>query len=294
MNFEIGRVLSTSWEMFKQRFWLLVGMVAIYFAIQAVSGTVFMMIMGGSMLAMGAAAGSMEPSGGMLGGIGVGMFLLLIVFYVGYIVIALMQQGSMTALATPIRRVSFGDALNVGFKTILTWLGLIGLFILAYVAFVAVTAGVAFVAADLGEILSLVLLIVIVPLAIWVGLRLSVIVPVVAVDGVTNPIAVVKRTWGMTSGNALRILVVYIVLTLVALAIFAVPFFLMFGAIAGAAMGGDPSGAAAAGAIGGVLIGLLLFIPAFLVYTVAATAVVASLHAEMSDTGAVEAEQTFS
>ena len=275
--------------MFKERFWVMVGMVAVYFVIQMVYGFIGMILLGGTFAALGAAAGGLE-SGAVAGGIGVGAIVMLIIFYVGYIVLMLAQQGSLMSLATPLRRLDFGEALKTGFRCVLPFFLVTLLLVVAYLAFALVAGGLSYL---IGEIAGTILALVMFPLIFWVGLRLSVLVPVIAVDGTHGPIDAIKRTWNMTAGKALGIFVVYLVIILIAIVLLAIPFFLMFGAVFGAMAGGDPSEAAVAGAIGGILLGFLAFIPAMLVYTVASTAIIASIHGEITDTRETDAQDTF-
>ena len=277
--------------MFKQRFWLMVGMGLLYFAIYMLFGVVAGSLLGGSMMAMTGAASGFDSPGAGLAGLGIGMILLMIVMYLGYFVILFAQQCAMTELATPLRRVRFGDALTGGLKGGLTFLGIVVLGILAYILFAIVSAllvGMMSLLGDVGAVLSVLLFLVILPLAIYVGLRLMVIVPVVAVDRVFNPITAITRSWEITRGHVLSAFVVYLVIIGVALALLVIPIVMIFGAIAGAASTGDPS-AAIASAIGA----LLLSIPLFLLYTIASIVIVASFHAELVGPATDELEDAF-
>jgi len=290
MGIDVSRVLATSWAMFKERFWVIVGMVAVYFVIQVMFQLVGTMVMGGSFAALRAAAGGFEEGDALMSGLGIGMIVFLVLYYVAYFVLLFAQQGSMMALATPLHRTDFGEALMVGLRCIVPFLLVTLLLGVIYGAVALVGVGLSMA---LGEWGVIAMLLVVIPVIVWLALRLSVIVPVIAVDGTRGPIDAISRTWAMTSGKALGILVVYLVLILVAILVFAIPLLLMVGPLMGLA-GGEPSGAAVAGAIGGVLLGALAFIPAYLIYSVASTAMIASIHAELTDAPASEAAETFS
>lgn len=290
MGLDVSRVLATSWSMFKERFWVIVGMVGVYFVIQIMFQLIGTMVMGGSLAALGATAGGFEESDALLGGLGVGMIVFLVLYYVAYFVLLFAQQGSMMALATPLQRTDFGEALMVGLRCIVPFLLVTLLLGVIYGAVALAGVGLSMA---LGEFGVFAILLVVIPVIVWLALRLSVIIPVIAVDGTRGPIEAISRTWAMTSGKALGILVVYLALILVAILVFAIPVLLMVGPLMGLA-GGEPSGAAVAGAIGGVLLGVLAFIPAYLIYSVASTAMIASIHAELTDTPANEAAETFS
>ncbi len=47
---------------------------------------------------------------------------------------------------------------------------------------------------------------------VWVMVRISLVAPVVMVDGERNPVAALKRSWGLTQGNAGRLLLFYALL----------------------------------------------------------------------------------
>lgn len=49
-------------------------------------------------------------------------------------------------------------------------------------------------------------------LGIWAWVRLSLVAPAVMVDGLINPIAAIKRSWQITEGNVLRLLLFYALL----------------------------------------------------------------------------------
>ena len=49
-------------------------------------------------------------------------------------------------------------------------------------------------------------------LGIWAWIRASLVAPAVMVDGLTNPLAALKRSWQITEGNVLRLLLFYALL----------------------------------------------------------------------------------
>ncbi len=290
MKVDIGRVFSTAWATIKERFWLLVGMVVVYFAIQAIFGMVFGGVIGGAVFAMGAGASGLDSPEMLLGGLGIGMIVLLFIFYLAIFVLMFAQQCSMSALATPLQRLQFGDAFGVGFKGGMTFLGIIFFLILGYIAFVVVAALLGVVLSFMGDAAPLIVAILFFPALVYLGLRFAVLVPVVAVDKVFNPIKALQRSWQITGGNVLAILVVYIAVSVVALALLGIPFLMMAGSFA-ALESGDAAGAM--GALGAVFGIFLLFIPLTIIYSIVTVTVTACLHAELSDTGTQNLEETF-
>ncbi|WP_299193513.1 glycerophosphoryl diester phosphodiesterase membrane domain-containing protein [uncultured Erythrobacter sp.] len=291
MSIDIGRVFSNTWEMIKQRFWLLLALWAVFFAVQIVFSIVFTIVGGGSIAALGAAAGG-GGDAALLGGLGIGAILLMIVFYVAYILIALAQQCSMSEMASPLDKPEFGQAFTNGFRAAPTLLGLFALLIAAYIGFAIVGLIVGFILAFLGDIGGLLFGLLAFAAIIYFAVRLSVIIPVIAVDKVRNPITAITKTWNMTAGKFLPILVIYLIMIGVALLVVGLPVFLMLGSIGAMAMGGDP--AAAGGAIMGVLGGFFLIFPLFIIFSIFSVTLVSCLHAEVTDSTAEKAQDTFS
>ena len=292
MAIDIARVFSQSWEMIKERWLLLLGMWLAFFVINIVYTMVGGGVIGGSMFALGAAAaGGLSDSEMLMGGLGIGGALMLIVFYIGSIVIIFAQQCAMAALATPLRRTPFGEAIGIGLKAGVTFIAIAILLAIAYLVFGIAYMLVAVVLSLLGSVGAILSVLLLIPVLLYFAVRLSVIVPVVAVDGTFNPIKAISRTWSMTSGNALPILAVYAVIIGIALILLGLPFFLMFGSLFAAEAGaGD---AAAVAAIGSMIGGFFLLVPMFLIYSVVAIVINTCLHAQMTDTQADEVAETF-
>ena len=291
MTIDIGQLFSRSWEVIKQRVWLLLGMYVLFFVIQIVFSGVLGVIMGGSAMAFAGVASGMDSPAGALGGLGVGFIVMMVVMYLGYFVIVFAQQCAMSALATPLRQTPFGDAIGIGFKGGLTFLLIVLLGILAYIGFVVVGMIVGFlfsVLGDIGGILVGLLFLLLIPGFIYLALRMAVLVPVVAVDRETGPILAITRTWALTRGHALSIFVIYLIMTGIALVLVAVPLLMIFGSLATIGETGDPTGAI------GALLGIsLLLIPLFLIYGIVSTVITACLHAAITDRYEEGVEDTF-
>ncbi len=292
MAIDIARVFSQSWEMIKERWLLLLGMWLAFFVINIVYTMVGGGVIGGSMFALGAAAaGGLGDSEMLMGGLGIGGVLMLIVFYIGSIVIIFAQQCAMAALATPLRRTPFGEAIGIGLKAGVTFIAITILLGIAYLVFALAYMLVAVVLSLLGSLGAILSVLLLIPVLLYFAVRLSVIVPVVAVDGTLNPIKAISRTWSMTSGNALPILAVYAVIIGIALILLGLPFFMMFGSLFAAEAGaGD---AAAVAAVGSMIGGFFLLVPMFLIYSIIAIVINTCLHAQMTDTQTDEVAETF-
>lgn len=286
---DVGRVFSISFAMFKQRFWLLLGMVLVFFAIQLAASTLIgLAVVGVGVAGMaGLGAGVDDPSA--ITGMGIGMIAMLVVFYGAYLVLLLAQQAAMVTVASPLEEPSFGAALTRGFKSAVPFFVIAVLLVLGYLA-LTLLMGLVLAATGAagagGGAMGIVVAVAFLPLLIFFACRFSVLIPVVAVDQVFNPIKAIRRSWSVTRGKVLSILLAligFIVLTLVA-------FGLPFGLLYGAAFGGQDFPVAGAGV---VLLVFLIFIPLFIFYTMFASAFTAVLHSEVSGGGAERLEEVF-
>lgn len=283
---DVGRVFSISFAMFKQRFWLLLGMVLVFFAIQLAASTVI----GIAVVAVGVAGvtglggGVDDPSA--IAGMGIGMIVMLVIFYGAYLVLLLAQQAAMVTVASPLEDPSFGAALTRGFKSALPFFAIAVLLVLGYLALTLLLGLAVAATGAAGGAMGIVLGIAFLPLLIFFACRFSVLIPVVAVDQVFNPVKAIRRSWSVTRGKVLSILLAmvgFIVLTLVA---FGVPFGLFYGAV----FAGQDFPALGAGVI---LLVFLVFVPLFIGYTMYASAFTAALHSEVSGGGAERLEEVF-
>lgn len=286
---DIGRVFATSWAMLRQRFWLLLGMFAVFFAIQMVGSMVL-----GIVLAIMGAAGAVSIGAGLddpaaITGMGVFLVLFMVLFYGAYLVLVLAQQAAMVTIASPLEDASFGNAMARGFKSALPFFVISVILGVGYFALGALVFGIAG-AAGLGGgtgggIVGIVLLLLFMPGIVYPGCRMAVLVPVVAVDQVFNPIAAIRRSWAVTQGRVLGIFLATLALGVLTLVVFGVPFGLIFGT----AVSGDPGS-------GTPLLLLLLpivFLPVFVVYVMFASSFMAALHNEVTGGGSERLEEVF-
>ena len=121
---DIGRVFSTSFAMFRQRFWLLLGMWLVFLVIQfAAAIAIFVGVIGMGLAGAAGLAGGLEDPAAFTG-LGIGMIAAIVVFYAGYIVILLAQQAAMVTIASPLEEPSFGGAMVRGFRSALPFFAL--------------------------------------------------------------------------------------------------------------------------------------------------------------------------
>jgi hypothetical protein len=287
---DIGRVFSTSVTMLRQRFWLLLGMLVVFFAIESAASVVLSvgLVVVGMAGALGLGAGLDDPTA--LGGLGIGMMLFFALFYAAYAVLLLAQQAAMVTLASPLEEPAFGTAMMRGFRSALPFFAISVLMLLGYalltVALIAVIGVSAAGGGATGGVIAVVLGLASLPLMIFLVCRFAVLVPVVAVDQVFNPIAALRRSWSVTRGKVLRILLALIGFVAVSLVMLGVPLALVVGII----YLGQGS---AAVSIVAVIIGIVLFIPITALFAIFISTFTAALHCEVTGGGAERLEEVF-
>lgn len=281
----IGRVFSTSFAMLRQRFWKLAGMWAVFFAIQ-IAGSIALGvgIVMMSLAGMDSLEGLEDTSA--IAGMGIGMLAMVVLFYGAYLVLVLAQQAAMVTLASPLEEPAFGPAMARGFRSALPFFAVAVVATAAYVALAvtvdAATGGEGGEGSEAGALVSLALL----PVAVYLACRFSVLVPVVAVDQVFNPLAALRRSWVLTRGKVLSILLALIALTALMAVGLGLPFLLVFSALPD---GGQDSAVSE----GVVLLGVLLIVLLFILVTMFAAAFSAALHSEVTGGGAERLEEVF-
>jgi hypothetical protein len=117
---------------------------------------------------------------------------------------------ALLALLRNDRKPTVGEAIAGGFTGLLPYIGaqLIVALGAALIAFVLIGAPMA---AGLAPVALLAIPVVLVLLA-YVTVKASLVVPVIAIEHVVNPIAVLRRSWMLTKGNSVRIFLFYLLL----------------------------------------------------------------------------------
>jgi hypothetical protein len=151
----------------------------------------------------------------------------------------LQMAGSlaMLTLFTDRTRPTVGDAIRQGFVGVLPYIGaqlLLGLGIgLVGGLLIAIVA-----ATGMPALLTLAIIILIAAI-IYLAIRTVLVAPAIAVEGIGNPVAALKRSWALTSGNTVRIalfflllVVAFVVITIMVTSIVGVIFALLLGSAA--------------------------------------------------------------
>lgn len=172
--------------------------------------------------------------------------------------------GSMSlfALLTDRGNPTVGEALSAGLKSMPSYIAAQLLAVLAASLAIGIPLGV--VSAMGGAAVSVLAVLVAMILIVYAAVKLSLIAPVIAIEGQRNPITAIGRSWQLTKGNSFRIVLFIALLILVIVIISA-----LVAGIVGlvlAAVGGAV--ATIGNAIVGALLNALLTV-VFLVVTVA-------------------------
>lgn len=282
----VGQLLSDTFGMVKARFGGLLGLWAVYFAMLMGVAVLFAVVVGTAGIAGLASVGEGNISG-LAGG---GIILGVIVFYLGYLLVAMAQYASLVTMASPLREPSFGDAFGTGLRAAPALLLLIVIMLIGYIILAIPLGLVAAALASLGGFGRLLTTLLVLGVMMWMGSRLAPLFAVIAVDGVRNPFTALARSWRLTSGHALTIfltLLVFVVILVVVGGIALIPSFGLLRSMA------DPTAiASGATALGGIGLLFVTFVILGVVFTIAYAALLAVIHGSLSNAageGVVEA-----
>jgi hypothetical protein len=184
-------------------------------------------------------------------------------------VLQLIGTLAMLTILTDKARPTVGEAIRIGAISTPSYfaaqflfaigIGLVGGLLLAIVAATGVAA---LVAVAVGMVFVLV---------IYAGVKTSLVAPLIAVEGILNPVAALKRSWALTKGNSVR-LAMFFALVMIA---FLVVMLIVVG-LAGALV------AVLAGAETGEIVGTVLSSAIGAVMTVYFVAIVAAAHRQLA------------
>lgn len=285
MEFSVGNVLSRTLAVIRERIWSLLGLWAIFFGISMVGSMIFGIVFAFVGTAAFASMASMGDSDGLggLAGLGAGMIVTMIVFYAGFIYLFTAQACSFASMGAPYERPLFGDALKKGFGAGLTMLAVTIVLLLLFGVFALVLGigiGIGIVGLPLFGIVPLLLL----PVWIYLGCRLSIVVPIATNEASRNPITVIKRSWQLTKGHVLQILLIVIVFTIIAMVLLGV-LFLPFVAMI--------ENVSTAAAIGSAIFGFIGFVVAAIIISVGQGVMTAVIHGMLTSTSDEQLGEVF-
>lgn len=286
MNVDIGRVFSNTLAMIKDRWLTMVGLWAAFLGLLIVYIFGFSALLGQVLAGIGASL--IDPT--MLqfalvsGGFSAGLIIVLVLFWLGYMAIFVGQYSAMVASASPLQQTGFGDAFARGLKGALTLIAVGILLFILYLIFALILALVGRILALLGPAAGILLMILLIPAGIYIACRFSMLIPAVVVEKVYNPIKAIDRSWEITKGKVLGIFLTLLAYSLL-LAVVVVPSVYGIGALIESAPPGEDG-------LRAIFVFLFMLVLYFAVL-IANSAMIASLHAEISDTQATEFSKAF-
>lgn len=199
-----------------------------------------------------------------------------------FVIIGVAQAIGMLALLTLLtdaRRPTVGEAIAHGTRGFFSYLGAQILLVAALmlVAGLLIGLGVA-IAGTSGAMLTGLAAFII---GLYLFIKFSLVTPVIAIDGILNPVRVLQRSWQLTKGNSLRLLGFYALL-FVAMGVLSAVVTMVVGVLF-AAMGGQ------AELIGNGLFAALLNA----VFVVVFLGVLAGIHRQLSGPSPAKISTTF-
>ncbi len=140
-------------------------------------------------------------------------YISVLPFALPMAVVQMIGSLAIVTLFTDRTRPTVGQAIKQGAIGLLPYIGaslLLGMAIGVIGGIVAAAA-----LATGSKLLAVLVFTVLIVVMIYIGIRLSLIAPVVAVERVRNPVTVLSRSWALTQGNAGRILLFMLLVLIV-------------------------------------------------------------------------------
>lgn len=256
----VGQVISDTFGTVKARFGQMLGLWAIYFGITI--GLFIVFAIGMATLGMASLAALSESNPFAVGG---GFVVFLVLFYLGYLLVAMAQYASLIQMASPMDRPTTGDALSGGWRSAPALLLLLVVLALGYFAAALVFGVVGAALSATSDAVGMLLTVLLVAAIVWLACRLFPLFAVVAVDGVRNPFAAIARSWRLTRGHALTIFLALLVFVVILVVVCGLALLPSFGLLASMA---EPGFAETEAALASGIVSFFLLLLGLLVVSV--------------------------
>lgn len=289
MEVSVGGIVSNTFGVVKERFGVLIGTWFVYFAIQMVFSIVLLAGLGAS---VGLAAGNLENPAAF-GSFGIGMILMVIIFYLAYFLIYCAQNASLNALASPLQQIGFGDAFGVGLRSALPLLGVMVILAIGYLIGGSVLGLVFGLLSFMGRIGSVIGGLAMVVIILYLASRLAIIFPTIAVEGVRNPLTAIARSWNLTRGKALPIFLATLIYGGIVVVLCGIALLPVIGTFTAMTTSVELGGAAPAAAIGSMVYIFFAFVTIFVLISISAAAFQSVIHAQVSGSTGENFSETF-
>lgn len=220
---------------------------------------------------------------GMFGKVMPYLLLLMLIQSVGNL--------SLLGLLTDRTRPTVGQAIGSAVRNLPSLIGAGVLIFIVYMVIGLVVALVIGLIVALTKVTAIAIVFVGIGLVaiFWALTRLSVLLPVIVIDKVSNPITAITRAWGLTKGSAASLFLFYLLL-LVAYAVIAAVVQLALGALMGITMMGAGEAAKSGGSL--IAMGLVGGVIGAVV-AVLLNAILAAVHRQLAGPSADAYNDTF-
>lgn len=210
MGFSAATAFAESFALLKSRFAPMLAISILYYVLLFVLFGVFGAGVFGSMMTMGANAAN--PAA-LPAGFGLGMLFLYIAMYG----LVFFQQAALCRLCSDRHQPNIGDALSTGVRSVPTLLGAAVLLVIGLFAVMIVfsIAGAVAMAGASSPVVSFIVALLMLVGSIYLVMRLSMLLPAVAIEDERNPITAIGRSWAMTRGRAFKLFLLFFALFVV-------------------------------------------------------------------------------
>jgi hypothetical protein len=131
----------------------------------------------------------------------------------GLVAVQFVGSMSLFALLTDRGNPTVGEALRTGMRSLPSYLAAQLITVIGASLAIGIPVGV--ISALGGTAVAALLLLVAMVLILYVMVKLSLVAPVIAIEGQLNPLTALVRSWQLTKGNSLRILAFVLMLVVV-------------------------------------------------------------------------------
>ncbi|MDE2436589.1 MAG: glycerophosphoryl diester phosphodiesterase membrane domain-containing protein [Sphingomonadales bacterium] len=280
MGFSGSLALADAFALFKSRFGPMLAVSILYYVLLAVVMAVFGASFFTQMMTMGMNAGG-DPAAALPAGFGISIVILYLLIYS----LNFFQQAALCRLCSDRHEPNLGDAISTGIRSVPTLLGAAVLLIIALIGVsivLSIAGAVVMMGARSAGLSLLVALALLIGFA-YLGMRLSMILPSVAIEDQRNPIAAIGRSWAMTRGNALKLFLLFVAVMLVMGLIGMMLFFVTLGFP-------QPGIVPSAGGMIGFFIAMVMFGLTLGIYFVA---LIAAIHRQLAGPSVAAVQETF-
>lgn len=222
MQFSASRVFTEAFQILGSRFGLLVGIWLTFFVAIIALFAAF----GGMLMAL-VTQTSIGPGRNPLAGMGASVIL----FYLLYFAVIFAQQIALSRASMGRTEDTFAIAIGAGLRGALAMLGVLLIYLIAGIGsgIVLSLMMAGLIAATQSAVVSFLLGLVMLGGFFYLFARLSLVLPIIAIDEARNPFTVIGRAWKLASGNSIKIMLAWGLVLVAAMVLYFVAFLVTIG-----------------------------------------------------------------